>query len=512
MNVDRLNHQATGGIVKQQSGQPALTAVMGGGSFSQPAPAGGFPPESGGERNPNEQPLPLMYFEGHGVNPFVDADEDRRSTFSLDGDTGSFEMAQRYLDDGWLPPPDSVRVEEWLNALDQGYARESDGLGIRLDGMRSPFGEPGYRLLRVGVASARPTGTRDPVSLIFVLDTSGSMDGDNRIGVAKVLVVGLADRLNAGDRVALVTYGETGRVDFPLASAAEIDGLVSKVAEVTPRGGTHLSEGIRLAYEQAATELEAGRQARIVVISDGVGNIGATGPDTVLAHVEAQAARGAAVTALGVGVSGNYNDVMLEALANRGNGTYHYIRSEKQAGEFLIEHADTVLREVARDARVQVSFNPEAVRKWRLIGYENRAVADDDFRDDTLDFGEPGFARDVTALYELRLEAGAADGDTVAEVFLRWQDSARAEVVEENAGVSVAQISDDSVDAAAELVTAAAAAEFAELLRKSYWAQCGSLDAVSALLAQLESPGDDITLLLEMIDAASLSFEPYCAK
>ena len=141
-----------------------------------------------------------MYFEGHGVNPFVDADEDHRSTFALDGDTGSFEVARLYLDYGELPPADSVRVEEWVNAFAQGYSGVAEGLGIRLDGMMSPFGPEGYRLMRVGIASARPEGERAPVSLLFVLDISGSMDGDGRLGLAKLVIVGLADLLASGDR------------------------------------------------------------------------------------------------------------------------------------------------------------------------------------------------------------------------------------------------------------------------------------------------------------------------
>lgn len=234
---------------------------------------------------------------------------------------------------------------------------------------------------------------------------------------------------------------------------------MEEIAGIHTEGATNLAEGMVMAYRLASGEINQQRKVRIVVLSDGVGNIGATGPDTVLDLVDEHAQRDATVTTVGVGVGGNYNDVMMDALANRGNGAYHYLRGYQQTGEFLLENAQPVFREVARDARIQVEFNPDTVRKYRLIGYENRAVADADFRDDSLDFGEPGSAQDVTALYELRLEA--------------------------------------------------AVVEFAELLRKSYWAQCGTVDAVSELLSGREFlDGGDLD---DLLDAAAGLFEPYCA-
>ena len=471
-----------------------------------------LPPEAGGLRNPNEEPLPLMYFQGHGVNPFVDADEDNRSTFSLDGDTGSLEIARLYLEQGSLPPPDSVRVEEWVNSLEQGYSRQREGLGIRLDGMMSPFGPDGYRLLRVGIASARPSGEREPISLIYVLDISGSMDADDRLGLAKIVMVGLFDMLREGDRVGLVTYGSEARVDYPLTDASRAGDLVEIISGIRSEGATNLAEGIFKAYELAAGESERGRRVRVVVLSDGVGNIGATGPDTVLALVDQNAQQDAAVTAIGVGISGNYNDVMMEALANRGNGTYHYLRGEDQAADFLLNRAESVFREVARDARVQVEFNPDVVRKYRLIGYENRAVADDDFRDDSLDFGEVGFARDVTALYELRLNDGVMDNAPVATVYLRWADGITGKVNEVNDSIAVSGVSAAIGGAAPELVRSAAVAEIAELLRKSYWAQCGTLGDVSRVLAEkdLAADGGGAGLPELLMQAESAGFVEFC--
>ena len=171
-----------------------------------------IPPEAGGLVNPNDALLPLVYFEGYGVNPFVDADEDPLSTFALDGDTASFEIAKLFLDEDRLPPEDSVRVEEWVNSFDQGYPEVESGLGLFLDGGPSPYGEDGYRLVRVGVGAAGLPEQRDPVNLIVVLDVSGSMSADSRIGVAKRLISGILDQVEASDRVALITYGDSVKV------------------------------------------------------------------------------------------------------------------------------------------------------------------------------------------------------------------------------------------------------------------------------------------------------------
>ena len=234
-----------------------------------------------------------------------------------------------------------------MNSFDPGYATEADGLGpLRLDGMMSPFGAEGYRLLRMGVVSARPEGLRDPETLIFVLDISGSMAGDDRLEVAELVMAGLAELLFPGDPMALMTYGDVARVDFPLtaADAGGIDSLVEVIAGIRTEGTTNLAEGMTMAYRLASGELDQERKVRIVALPDGVGNIVTMGPDTVLALVDEHAQRYATVTAIGVGVSGNYNDVMMEALANRGNGTYHYLRGAEQADEFLLERAESALR------------------------------------------------------------------------------------------------------------------------------------------------------------------------
>ncbi len=361
-----------------------------------PGPRSGpvIPPESGGTDNPNDGAFPLTYFEHYGVNPFMEPDEEPLSTFALDGDTASYEILKLYLRNGHLAEPDSVRVEEYINSLPQNYPPSETALGLHLDAGPSPFGEQDYVLLRVGVSNPAPTTDRDPVSLIFVVDVSGSMQADNRLGLAKEVIEGIADRMIPSDRAAIVTYADSVVVARHFTDGEDTRDIVSAARKMRAGGSTFAEAGLRLAYDLASDELDDGRKVRLVLLSDGVANVGATGPESILKIVDDYAQRSATLTTIGVGASGNYNDVLLEVLANRGNGTYHYMSDRNAAERFLRESVPGVFSETARDARVQVEFYPDVVRKYRLIGYENRAVADEDFRDDSLDSGtaRPGGA------------------------------------------------------------------------------------------------------------------------
>ena len=463
---------------------------------------------------PNDQPLPLMFFEGHGVNPFIDADEDALSTFALDGDTASYGILALYLDQNSLPPQAAVRVEDFINSLPQDYPAAESALGLHLDAAPSPFGEEGYVLLRVGVSNPAPQTERGPISLIFVVDLSGSMASDDRLGVAKDVIAGLAGMMAAQDRAAIVTYADRADIALGFTDGDRQQEIATSAYALITGGSTYAEEGLRLAYDMADEEIERGHKVRIVLLSDGVANVGATGPESILDLVDQQAQRSATLTSIGVGTSGNYNDALLEALANRGNGTYHYLAGIESADRYLEESAQGVFTEAARDARIQVEFSPETVRKYRLIGYENRAVSDEDFSDDSLDFGEPGFARDVTALYELRLEDEVAPDGVLATVRLRWLDPQTGEATEIEADIPVSEIVTDIGAASPHFRQTAAAAEFAELLRKSFWAQCGTIDAVSELLDGVRDDlGEqrDYRELVRRVSAASELFEPYCS-
>ena len=461
-------------------------------------------PQAGGRANPNNEPLPLMYFEDYGVNPFVDADEDALSTFALDGDTASYAVARRYLRDGWLAPPEAVRVEEFINAFAGGYSPSLEGLTLHLDAAPAPFAPAGYVLLRVGVAAPALPLEREPVALIFIVDISGSMDYDNRLGTAQRMMLGLLAQAAPADRAALVVYGDTAEVRVPLQATEDAPHLQRAIRQLHTTGATNAEAGIRRAYELAEAELGRGQPVRLVLFSDGVGNVGETGPDQILAVVDQAAQRQATLTTVGVGFSGNYNDVLMERLANRGNGTYHYIEDRAAEAEWLAGPAQAVFHETVRDARIQVEFDPETVRKYRLLGYENRAQADDSFRDDTEDFGELGFRSDVTALYEVRPLQAQPQGP-LATVRLRYRDVLQGEVVERSATLQW-----DAVQAPDRYFQRQlAVAEWAELLGKSFYAQCGSIEAV---LAALPPAGDARSRELEaLVRQSQPLFVPFCA-
>ena len=249
-------------------------------------------------------------------------------------------------------------------------------------------------------------------------------------------------------------------------------------------GSTNAHAGIVLAYRLAEPELDDGRDVRIVLFSDGVGNVGHATPEEILGEIQEWSRKGATMNTVGVGIGGNYNDIMLETLANRGNGSYRYVSTEAQLEQFDETGADALLRLLPRDARVQVEFNPDTVRKYRLIGYENRAVADDDFRDDTLDFGEPAFARDVTALYELKLHDDHYPDATLATARLRWKDPQQTSHTEISTSIKPSELATSPEGTNPHLKRAAALAEIAEILRKSYWAQCSTLENAARALRE----------------------------
>ena len=477
-----------------------------------------IPPESGGTDNPNDGAYPLTYYQHYGVNPFIDADEDPLSTFALDGDTASYEILKQYLRDGYLVEPDAVRVEEYVNSLPQGYPTADTALGLHLDAGPAPFGDDGYKLLRVGVSNPAPTDDRDPVSLVFVVDVSGSMEADNRLGLAKEVIYGISQQMIPGDRAAIVTYADQVRVARDFTNGDHARDIASTARQLRPGGSTYAEAGLTLGYDLAADEMRRGRKVRLVLLSDGVANVGDTGPESILKVVDEHAQRNATLTTIGVGITGNYNDVLMEVLANRGNGTYHYLANRDAAARFLEESAAGIFTETARDARIQVEFNPEVVRKYRLIGYENRAVADEDFRDDTLDFGEVGFARDVSALYELRLhDPPTADTDdlVMATARLRWRDPQDRQVIELSEEIVTGETAAELSATDPYFRQAAAAAEFAELLRESFWAQCGSLDAVLTLLDGVQGElGENRSYreLRDLVIDAGRYFDPTCKQ
>ena len=433
---------------------------------------------------PNDQPYDAVFFEDYGVNPFIDTEDDHLSTFALDVDTGSYTIARRYVTDGYLPPEDAIRVEEFVNYFDQDYAYPPEGqaFGVHVDGGPFPFAEtveegfPRYRMMRVGIQGyAVPPEERKDVSLTFVIDVSGSMGRENRLGLVKRSLGLLVEQLRPTDAVGIVVYGSDARVVLEPTSGAEKGAILEAIYALQPEGATNAEAGLRLGYERANGAFKAGGINRVILCSDGVANVGRTGPESIWETIEGYASEGITLTTVGFGM-GNYNDVLMEQLADNGDGFYAYVDTLKEAEKLFVENLTSTLQTIAMDAKVQVDFNPEVVARYRLVGFENRAVADEDFRDDTVDAGEIGAGHNVTALYEVKLHPDAAG--RIATVYLRWEDPDTHEVTELSQDF-------DSSDMAASFSAAVphfqwdvVVAEYAEILRGSYWAEGSTLAAV----------------------------------
>ena len=440
----------------------------------------------------NDAAFDAVFFKHYGVNPFIDTEDDNLSTFGMDVDTGSYGVMSYYVDSGHLPPPESVRVEEYLNYFDYGYGlpEGGDAFAIHLEGGLSPFGSERHSMLRVGLqAGVVDDAERAPLVLVFCIDVSGSMGGE-RLELVKGTVEYLVGGLGPGDRVGVVVYGDYADV---LVKPVDADRegkrkVVNKVRSLVVGGSTYAAAGLEAAYRMASDDIEQGQLGQIVLMSDGVANVGLTGPDSILEDVRSELEDGVHLSTMGFGM-GNYNDVLMEQLANQGDGSYHYIDALYQAERLMSRGIGGLFGVVAKDAKVQVEFNPQVVRSYRLLGYENRDVEDDRFRDDDVDAGEVMSGHSVTALYEMKLFPGV-DGN-LAVVRLRYHDyGGDYGVVEVSEGIDRSEFADDFGELSSGFRLAAGVAEYAEVLRGSYWAKGSDVRDVSKWMEGLREDSE----------------------
>jgi len=470
-----------------------------------------LPSQSGVEPN---HPLPPssrepydMFFEDYGVNPSIDTEDDNLSTFALDVDTGSYTIMRNYLSEGNLPPTDAVRVEEYVNYFDQGYPvpPPHQAFGIYLDGAPSPFTQTErYQMLRVGVQGYRvPEEERKDASLTFVIDVSGSMDMDNRLGLVKRSLELLVEQLRPRDRVRIVVYGSEARVVLEPTSGADKGQILAAIYSLQPEGATNAEAGIRLGYQMAMHAYNPEGINRVILCSDGVANVGETGPEAVLEEVRHYVEEGVTLTTVGFGMD-NYNDTLMEQLADNGDGFYSYVDDMREARRLFLDQITGTLQTIAMDAKVQVEFNPSVVMRYRLVGFENRAIADDQFRDNDVDAGEIGAGHSVTALYEIKLYPEAHG--KIATVFMRWQDPDTRQVVELSQDFNTGELAYEFESADPYFQRAVIVAEYAEILKKSYWAEESSLAHVyqeAIRVSELLPWDDNIAEFMELIRRAS---------
>ena len=477
---------------------------------SKPAPphprcgTGYYPPVHGGSSIVNGQPYDAMFFEGYGTNPFIDTQNDHLSTFAIDVDDASYVLTRSYLDRGHLPPRDAVRVEEFVNRFDYNYHQPKYGeaFSIQMEGASSRFGQ-NCQLLRIGIKGRElDAETRKPANLVFIVDVSGSMGQENRLSMVKRSLELLTNQLMWGDRVAIVTYGSTGQIVLEPTQARRRDRILNAIRMLFPGGSTYAEQGLRLGYKMANRMFEPGKINRVILCSDGVANVGQTGPDELVKMIKRFADKGITLTTVGFGM-GNYNDVLMEKLADNGNGQYAYIDNMDEARRLFVDKLAGTLQVIARDVKIQVDFNPETVRSYRLIGYENRDVADHKFRDNREDGGEIGSGHQVTALYEVNFARHLRRGN-IGTVHVRYKNPEMDEVTEISAPIKRGVFRNRFERTSDDFKLAAASAEFAEILRGSYWARGSSLSDVLALVNEIgcENSSDQVAELMDLIGRA----------
>ena len=468
-------------------------------------------PTYGGTDPVNDEPYYDVFFENYGVNPFIDTEDENLSTFALDVDTGSYTVARRYLFDGYIPDKDSVRVEEYVNYFDMGYALPDDnGFNLHLEGGPTPFGISGrYRVIRIGVQGYDvPDEERKPAVLTFVIDISGSMDMENRLEAVKSSLLAMVNSLRPTDQVGIVVYGSMARTVLRPTPVNEMGTVKRAIRGLSPGGSTNAEAGLLMAYKLASRAYEPGSINRVILCSDGVANVGATGPDSILEEIRKYADQDIQLTTVGFGM-GNYNDVLMERLADDGDGFYAYVDNKREAERLFVHDLTGTLQTIAMDAKIQVEFNPDMVTRFRLIGFENRALENDEFRDDTVDAGEIGAGHSVTALYAVKLTEDAEEkpGQALANVYMRWEDPDWSEITEIEEVMLMGDLADSFEQTSDTFQLAVLVAEFAEILRESYWAKEYSLKDVEWELEQLsggllenEDVEDFVYLVREAVD------------
>lgn len=437
------------------------------------------------------------------------------STFSIDVDTASYANVRRFLTSGRLPPPDAVRIEEMVNYFRYDYPQPVGDrpFSVTLEAAECPW-HSGRRLVRIGLEGRdidrreRPAG-----NLVFLIDVSGSMSAANKLPLVKQALAMLVEELTENDSVAIVTYAGDAGVKLPATSGDQKGKILAAIESLSPGGSTHGSAGINVAYEQVAERFIPGGVNRVILATDGDLNVGVTSDEALVDLIKQKAAGGTFLTVLGFG-EGNLQDAKMETIADNGNGVYAYIDGAREARKVLVEQLTGSTITIAKDVKIQVEFNPTQVASYRLLGYENRIMAAEDFRNDRKDAGEIGAGHSVTSLYEIELvgeggrgsagaeplkyqppqpkpapEAALVDGETSRELLtvkLRWkQPEGDASTLDE---VPLVDRGGAFEQASADLRFAGAVAAFGMVLRNSEYKGEATLPLVAKIAAGALGP------------------------
>ncbi len=455
-------------------------------------------------------------YQGTVDNPVKSTAGDPLSTFSVDVDTASFSVVRRYLNEGRLPPEDAVRTEEIINALRYeplSGLSAAQPLGLETRIMQTPWNAK-TRLLQVRLSAWEPEQAQLPDSnYVFLIDVSGSMQGEDRIELLKRAFSVMLAKLKPTDTVSLVTYASGSRTVLEPTPAKDRHVILQALQGLTACGSTHASDGIQRAYQLARRAFIEGGNNRVILATDGDVNVGLRG-EALIDMIERQRDQGIYLTVLGVG-KGNYMDAQLEPLANKGDGNYYYLDSFREARRVLVSGLKGTAYTLAKDVKLQVEFNPAVVAEYRLIGYNNRQLAHADFNNDAKDAGDIGAGHNVTALYEITLTDSqyrfvderryssetrtSGNHKELALVKLRYKSP--------QGGASVRRdqvVYRRALEHLQPTTPAVLAAGFAEKLRRSPHLAGFDWEKLQVLTRELDLRQDEMTDLKRMVDSAAV--------
>ena len=438
----------------------------------------------------NGKPYADMYFKHFGVNPTIDTEEEDTSTFAVDVDTASYSVARSYLERGHLPEEEAVRVEEFVNKFDYAYQPpEEESFSVQVEAFPSP-NRTGYHVMHIGLKGMEISDDeRKAANLVFVIDVSGSMNMENRLGLVKQALALLVGQLDEGDSVGIVVYGDHAHTILEPTYATETgkDNIMSAIDQLRPEGSTNAQAGLKLGYKMAAQHFEDTKINRVILCSDGVANNGITGADRMFKTIKEEADRGVTISTVGFGM-GNYNDVLMERLADIGNGNYAYVDRLAEAKRIFVEQLTGTLQVIAKDVKIQVQFDENQVTRYRLLGFENRLLDNEDFDNDEVDAGEIGAGHTVTAMYEVKFAKDVAADGNFASVRIRHKAPQGIKSTKIERDIPFAIVRSDYASSSPPTKLSLVAAAFAEKLRGSYWVRNLSYEDILALWNEIPEP------------------------
>lgn len=431
--------------------------------------------------------FPNYQYDGISENDFVSTAEETSSYFSLDRNTASYSLMRREINQGLTTNANSVRLEEYVNYFNYNYARPSGEDALALSGsvFDCPWNEEN-KLFTIGIAAEEISFASDiQNNIIFLIDISGSMFGEDRLGLIQQAFTMLLDNLGDNDYVSIVTYASNCRVALSGARGTEKTKIANVLQDLSASGTTNGSGGIQLAYAEAEKYFIQGGNNRVILATDGDFNVGISDKNQLKNFISEKRQSGIYLTVLGVGMF-NTNDSTMKTLAESGNGNYAYLDSVAEARKVLVEELNGTFNVVAKDAKAGVIFNPETVEKYRLIGYESKMLSQDEFYDENKDAGEIGSGHTVTAVYEIKIKDNAAGNIATVEIKYKHPES------NENKNITETFTTYDySANPDEDCIFIGCVVEYGLLLRNSEFKGNADFENVISRLSQLSCVRED---------------------